>query len=129
VIRASRAELDIREFPIALHTRGGESKLSPLRDGWRHLRLILLYNPDFLFLVPGFLTALVGAAVMALVFAHATLFGHIFFIHTLIGGSLLVIVLGDVDPWLQRMTHRFRLEHGLLLGTAVRSAAWRWEAS
>ena len=137
VIRASKAELDIREFPIALHPRGGESKLSPFRDGWRHLRLILLYNPNFLFLFPGALTALVGALVMALVFAHATLFGHVFFIHTLIAGSLLVIVgtqllgfglcariyavfhLGDVDPWLQRNMRRFRLEHGLLLGSSL----------
>src|SRR5262245_583967 len=37
VIRAVRADLDIREQPITLHVREGESKLSPLRDGWRHL--------------------------------------------------------------------------------------------
>jgi glycosyltransferase involved in cell wall biosynthesis len=137
VIRASKAELDIREFPIALHPRGGESKLSPFRDGWRHLRLILLYNPNFLFLFPGLLTALLGIVLVAVVFAHASLFGHVFFIHTLIAGSLLVIVgtqllgfglcgrayavlhLGDVDPWLQRMMKRFRLEHGLLAGMAL----------
>jgi glycosyltransferase involved in cell wall biosynthesis len=137
VIRASKAELEIREFPIALHPRGGESKLSPLRDGWRHLRLILLYNPNFLFLFPGLLTALLGIVLVAVVFAHASLFGHVFFIHTLIAGSLLVIVgtqllgfglcgrayavlhLGDVDPWLQRMMKRFRLEHGLLAGMAL----------
>jgi len=31
-------KLDIREFPIEYHPRGGESKLSRFRDGWRHLR-------------------------------------------------------------------------------------------
>ena len=53
VIRAARLQLDIREFPIEYHPRGGESKLSPLRDGWRHLRLMLVYSPNALFIVPG----------------------------------------------------------------------------
>ena len=53
VIRAVRERLDIRELPIALHPREGESKLSRFRDGWRHLRLMLVYHPNFLFLFPG----------------------------------------------------------------------------
>jgi glycosyltransferase involved in cell wall biosynthesis len=136
VIRASRADLEIRELPIALRCRGGVSKLSPFRDGWRHLRLMLLYNPTFLFLLPAILLLLVGATLMALVFAHASLFGRVFFIHTLIGGSLLVVVgtqlvgfwlcgrayavnhLGYRDPWLERNVARFRLEHGLAVGGA-----------
>src|SRR5207344_2624084 len=60
VIRAVQAHLDIREHPIALHVRGGESKLSPLRDGWRHLRLMLVYSPKFLFIVPGILSVVLG---------------------------------------------------------------------
>ena len=53
VIRASKEELDIREFPIEYHPRGGESKLSSFRDGWRHLRFLLVHSPTHLFLVPG----------------------------------------------------------------------------
>src|SRR5262249_33235618 len=53
VIRASKVGLEVRELPISLHVRGGESKLSPFRDGWRHLRLILIYSPTALFIVPG----------------------------------------------------------------------------
>ncbi len=137
VIRASKAELKVSEFAIALHPRGGESKLNPFNDGWRHVRLMLLYNPDFLFLVPGLLVALVGATTMAAVFAGASLFGHTFLVHTLIGGSLLLVVgtqllgfglcgriyavnhLGDRDPWLERRIAQFRLEHGLVLGSGV----------
>ncbi|MDP9285544.1 MAG: glycosyltransferase family 2 protein [Actinomycetota bacterium] len=140
VIRAARAELDVREFPIALHPRGGESKLNPFTDGWRHLRLMLLYNPDFLFLLPGLLVALAGTATMAAVLAHSSLFGHTFYVHTMIAGSLLVVVgtqllgfglcgriyavnhLGDRDPWLERRIARFRLEHGLLLGGGLTAA-------
>ncbi len=140
VIRAARANLDVREFPIALHPRGGESKLNPFSDGWRHLRLMLLYNPNFLFLLPGLLLALAGTAMMAAVLAHSSLFGHTFYVHTMIAGSLLVVVgtqllgfglcgriyavhhLGDRDPWLESRIARFRLEHGLLLGGGLTAA-------
>ncbi len=140
VIRAARADLDVREFPIALHPRGGNSKLNPFSDGWRHLRLMLLYNPNFLFLLPGLLVALAGAATMAAVFGGASVFGHTFLVHTLIAGSLLVVVgtqllgfglcgriyavhhLGDRDPWLERRIAHFRLEHGLLLGGGLTAA-------
>jgi glycosyltransferase involved in cell wall biosynthesis len=137
VIRASKADLKMSEFPIALHPRGGKSKLNPFNDGWRHLRLMLLHNPSFLFLFPGVLVALAGVALMAAVFAQSTLFGHTFYVHTMIGGSLLLVVgtqllgfglcgrtyavnhLGDRDPWLERRIAKFRLEHGLLLGGSL----------
>ena len=140
VIRASRANVQIAEIPIQLHPREGDSKLSPFRDGWRHLRLMLVYNPTFLFFVPGALFFLLGAALMFLVLAHVSIFGRQFFIHTLMGGSLLVVVgtqligfglcgraygvyqLGDRDPWLERMQRRFHLEHGLLAGGLVAAA-------
>jgi glycosyltransferase involved in cell wall biosynthesis len=142
VIRASRSGLDIRELPIALHPREGESKLSPFRDGWRHLRLMLVYHPNFLFLLPGALLGALGVLLMGLVFARASLFGHLFLVHTLIGGSLLVVVgtqlvgfglcgrsyavhqLGDQDPWFEQMGKRVRLEHGLLLGLAFMVAGF-----
>jgi glycosyltransferase involved in cell wall biosynthesis len=142
VIRAARGGLEIRELPIALHPREGESKLSPFRDGWRHLRLMLVYHPNFLFLFPGALIGAIGIVVMALVFAHASLFGHLFYIHTLIGGSLLVVVgtqlvgfglcgrsyavyqLGDRDPWFEGIGTRVRLEHGLLLGLSLMAAGF-----
>jgi glycosyltransferase involved in cell wall biosynthesis len=137
VIRAARRGLRIRELPIALHQREGESKLSPFRDGWRHLRLMLVYHPNFLFLFPGVLVGAVGVLLMLLVFAHASLFGHVFYIHTLIGGSLLLVVgtqlvgfglcgrsyavyqLGDRDELFERVGRRVRLEHGLLLGLGL----------
>jgi len=137
VIRAAKAKLDVREFPIALHPRGGESKLNPFNDGWRHLRLMLLHNPTFLFVLPGLLTALFGVAAMGTVFANVSLFGRPFYSHTLIAGSLFVVVgsqllgfglcgrafavfqLGDRDAWFERNSARFRLEHGLMAGTGL----------
>ena len=142
VIRATKGGLQIRELPIALHPREGESKLSPFRDGWRHTRLMLVYHPNFLFLLPGVVFGAIGTVLMALVFARASLFGHSFYIHTLIGGSLFVVVgtqllgfglcgrsyavyqLGDHDPLFERLGTRVHLEHGLLLGLAFMAAGF-----
>lgn len=137
VIRAARAGLELRELPIALHPREGESKLSPLRDGWRHLRLILVYSPTAVFLVPGLAMMLLGTLLSALVLSEVSLFGRQFLVHTLIAGVMLglagvqvvglglcaraygVYHLGDDDPFLERMSGSYRLEHGLLLGAAA----------
>ena len=52
VIRASKEKLRIAEFPIEYHPRSGESKLSTFRDGWRHLRFLLVHRPNHLFIFP-----------------------------------------------------------------------------
>ena len=137
VIRASRLGLRITELPIELHQRGGESKLSPFRDGWRHLRLMLVHSPNFLFVLPGLVMIALGTLVIGLVFGGVSFAGRHFYVHTLIGGSLLAIVgaqvvglglcgraygvfhLGERDPRFERAAARVRLEHGLLLGAAV----------
>jgi len=136
VIRASKENLRIAEFPIVYHPRGGESKLSSFRDGWRHLRFLLVHSPTHLFIVPGTVLAGVGTAIVVLVGAGLDLFGRAWGLHALIGGALLMIVgtqvlalglcahaygtyfMGEKDPWFDRMRARFRLEHGLLLGGA-----------
>ena len=66
VIRAAKEGLDIRQFPIEYHPRSGESKLSSFRDGWRHLRFLLVHSPTHLFLVPGAILALLGVLVSAI---------------------------------------------------------------
>jgi hypothetical protein len=134
VIRASKENLRISEFPIEYHPRGGESKLSSFRDGWRHLRFLLVHSPTHLFIVPGALLSGIGILIVALVGAGLDFFGRAWGIHALIGGALLMIVgtqvlalglcahaygtyfMAERDPWFDRMRARFRLEHGLLLG-------------
>jgi glycosyltransferase involved in cell wall biosynthesis len=136
VIRASKEKLRIAEFPIEYHPRGGESKLSSFRDGWRHLRFLLVHSPNHLFIGPGAVLAGVGTLIVVLVGAGLNFFGRSWGLHTLIGGAVLMIVgtqvlalglcahaygtyfMGEKDPWFDRMRTRFRLEHGLLLGGA-----------
>jgi hypothetical protein len=140
VIRASKEKLDIREFPIEYHPRGGESKLSSFRDGWRHLRFLLVHSPTHLFILPGAIMLLVGLLVAGVSLAQINLFGREWQVHTMIAGSLAAIVgtqvvglglcahaygtyfMGEKDPWFDRMRSRYRLEHGLLLGGAVTGA-------
>ncbi len=136
VIRAAKENLRIAEFPIEYHPRGGESKLSSFRDGWRHLRFLLVHSPTHLFILPGALLAGLGTLIVALVGGGLDFFGRSWGLHALIGGALLMIVGTQIlalglcahaygtyfmaarDPWFDRMRARFRLEHGLLLGGA-----------
>ncbi len=55
VVAAARAELRCAEVPITYHPRVGASKLDSVRDGWRHLRFMLLLAPRHLFVLPGLL--------------------------------------------------------------------------
>lgn len=134
VIRASKEKLKIAEFPIEYHPRGGESKLSTFRDGWRHLRFLLVHSPTHLFIVPGALMAAIGTLIVAVLGAGADVLGRTWGIHAVIGGALLMIVgtqvlalglcahaygtyfMGERDRWFDRARARFRLEHGLMLG-------------
>ncbi|HEU0317105.1 MAG TPA: glycosyltransferase family 2 protein, partial [Solirubrobacteraceae bacterium] len=137
VIRASKEELRIAEVPIHYHPRGGESKLSSFRDGWRHLRFLLVHSPTHLFVIPGALLAALGAIVSLTVVAHIDILGRRWDLHAEIVGALLTIVgsqvlalglcahaygtyfMGEQDAWFDRMRARFRLEHGLLLGGGI----------
>jgi glycosyltransferase involved in cell wall biosynthesis len=137
VIRASKEHLDIRQIPIEYHPRGGESKLSSFRDGWRHLRFLLVHSPTHLFLIPGVVLLVIGSIVSGFSLAQINVFGREWQLHSMIAGSLLMIVgtqvaalglcahaygmyfMGDKDPWFERMRARFRLEHGLLAGGSV----------
>jgi glycosyltransferase involved in cell wall biosynthesis len=137
VIRAAKENLKIAEFPIEYHPRGGESKLSSFRDGWRHLRFLLVHSPNYLFIVPGTILAGLGTLIVIFVGAGLDFFGRAWGLHALIGGALLMIVgtqvlalglcahaygtyfMGEKDPWFDRMRARFRLEHGLALGGLV----------
>ncbi len=67
VIQAARVGLRGTEVPITYHPREGESKLHSMRDGWRHLRFMLLRSPNWLFTGPGiamFVLGLVGQGLL-----------------------------------------------------------------
>ena len=137
VIRASKEKLDIREFPISYAPRGGTTKLSRFRDGWRHLRFLLVHSPTHLFIVPGVALLALGLLITIISLSQIPIFGREWNLHTVIAGELLCIVgtqivalglcahaygtyfMNEKDPWFDRMRARYRLEHGLMLGGAI----------
>lgn len=85
IIKALKKGIKIKEVPITYSLRKGKSKLNPLSDAWRHMRFMLLFSPDWLFMVPGLVLFLGGT--FALVITGAgwfSLFGHRFDIHAMV---------------------------------------------
>jgi hypothetical protein len=69
IVRAAHAGLKVTEVPAPYALRRGESKLNTVRDGWRHLRYLLLAAPDFLFILPGVAAVLLGIVATIVMFA------------------------------------------------------------
>lgn len=95
VMNAARNGLRIAEIPIVLHPdkRGRPPHLRSFRDGWRHLRFILMYAPDYLFLAPAVLFLVPGLLLlMLLAGGPLPLAGHFFGPHFLALGIMLTLL-------------------------------------
>ncbi|GGP23734.1 glycosyltransferase family 2 protein [Silvimonas iriomotensis] len=141
IAAAARIKLRVTEIPFQLHKdkRDRPPHLRSFRDGWRHLRFIVMSAPDHLYLWPGVSALIIGLVLQAALFrAPISLFGIYFGIHflalagllTLAGfntvsmGVLAKLILqsqypGTVSPFLDKFTHRFNLEHALISGGVV----------
>jgi glycosyltransferase involved in cell wall biosynthesis len=157
VIKATFKNLKISEVPITLH-KDGRSRpphLKPWRDGWRHLRFMLLYSPRWLFLMPGLVLSGAGLAASAVLsFADIRLGWVELNVGTLAVSCMTVIIgfqlvafafytkvfaisegLLPDDPKLTRMFKFFTLEKGILASLAVLLAGtllllhalWLWK--
>lgn len=160
VIKAGQIGARITEIPIVLwpDKRGRPPHLRSFRDGWRSLRFMLMYAPNWLYILPGACFLFLGLALVCWLLPgpraisrritldiHTMIFGVIF---TLIGAQILSIgafaklfsyaerfTRGTVSlkRWLRRVT----LESGLLLGGALFLAGlagcawvtWLWASS
>jgi glycosyltransferase involved in cell wall biosynthesis len=92
VMDASARGYRIEEVPITYHERKGEATLESFRDGWRHVRFMLMNAPGYLFAVPGALMVLLGSLLMGLSAFGVSPGGVTFGVHTMVAGSLLVVV-------------------------------------
>ncbi|HEV3003434.1 MAG TPA: glycosyltransferase family 2 protein [Pirellulales bacterium] len=95
VIKSTLKGLRIAEVPTTLH-KDGRSRpphLRSWRDGWRHLRFMLLFSPRWMFLLPGFVCMLTGLIVsLALVAGPLEIAGVAFGVHTLLVAGFLSIL-------------------------------------
>jgi len=93
VIQAIKKDLKIKEIPINYYKRKGASKLKSFRDGWKHLRFMLLYSPLFLFFIPGVLLFLIGLiSIVWLYFGSLNIFGIKLQYHPMFLSALLIII-------------------------------------
>lgn len=133
LIRSAKVGLEIREIPIDYLPRVGESKLESFSDGWRHLRLLLVHGPTWLFLVPGGLLFTLGvlAGVLGFLLGESSRLPLLVCASMLamIGTQLLqfgtfarayaVWVLGERDATFDRVRRRLSLETVLVTGSVV----------
>ena len=157
VIKATFKKFKITEVPITLHPDGRSRPphLKPWRDGWRHLRFMLLYSPRWLFLAPGFLLSALGTILAAALAVQDIQIGGVELnVGTLMMACMAVIVgfqliafafftrvfavaegLLPEDPKLTRVFRIFTLEKGIVAGLAVLlvgtilflRAVWLWQ--
>ena len=156
VIKSTFQKLKIAEVPVTLHPDGRlrPPHLKPWRDGWRHLRFMLLFSPLWLFLAPGIVLSAVGILfAAALSLENINIGGVAFDVGTLAVACMTVIIgfqlvafafftkvfaiaegLLPDDPAFSRAFKFFNLEKGILLGLVVllagiilsARAAWIW---
>ena len=96
IVRAALHGLRMTEVPVTLSPdgRGGKSHLHPWRDGWRHLRFLLLYSPRWLYLYPGLAMIGFGVALAALLLPGPVQIGDGvgLDVHTLLVGAMSILV-------------------------------------
>jgi glycosyltransferase involved in cell wall biosynthesis len=141
VIKATLKHMNVVEVPTTLSPDGRSRPphLRPYRDGWRHLRFMLLFSPNWLFLYPGMLLLLAGLLVGGALFPHpVTIHGVRFGIDTLIycatmaevGFQLLLFAvlsrmfadqegLFPNSRWTAALGQLLKLERGTLIGGAL----------
>jgi hypothetical protein len=141
IAKAALRQLRVVEVPTPL-AKDGRSRpphLRSWRDGWRHLRFLLLYSPRYLFLLPGILLAVAGmAGVIVLSRAPVTIRGVTFDVSsllfcaaaTVLGAQLIffwtfaeIFAMGEglipADPRLVASFRYVTLEVGLAIGFAM----------
>jgi glycosyltransferase involved in cell wall biosynthesis len=116
VVRATLAGLRLAEVPATLGPAGRSRPphLRSWRDGWRHLRFLLMYCPRWLFLLPGLVLMLAGVAIFAALLPGPLRLGRATFdIHTLLAGATF-LVIGYQAVIFSVLTKVFAITEGLL---------------
>jgi glycosyltransferase involved in cell wall biosynthesis len=141
IIKSSLYRARIAEVPITLHPDGRKAHpphLKTFRDGWRTLRFFLIYSPRWLFLIPGLVLILLGAAGYCVALPGLSIGRFGFDVHTLLFASLAVLcgyqsitfaVLSKTfaisegllpnDPAMTRLSRLFSIEKGILIGVTA----------
>ena len=145
VIKSTLAGLKMEEIPITLWPDGRDRRphLRSFRDGWRHLRFMLMCCPSFLFMLPGMLLLILGLAAIPVAalsgygvwndffgpnFMYTSSLVALTGFHIVLFGFLAKLVAHRTDPVffdkrMEKLAKWFRIERGLLIGGALILAA------
>jgi len=141
VVKATLAGQKVTEVPATL-ARDGRSRpphLRSWRDGWRHLRFLLLFSPRWLFFLPGLALLIAGLLIGTAVAVRPLTIGDVTFdVDTLVAASAMVVIGFQAvlfwlftqvyagsegflpeEPKVQRLLEKLSLERGLLAGAAI----------
>ena len=151
VVKATLAGWRIAEVPVTLHPDGRSrpAHLRPWRDGWRHLRFLLIFSPRWLFLYPGLALLVSGIALTsALYFAPLHVLGAGLDIHSMLYASAAALLgmqlclfalfarvsaqnagLLPRRPGLDRLLAMLTLERGLVIGASIGLLGLLWSAT
>jgi hypothetical protein len=116
VIKASLLGLRITEVPTTLSVdgRGRTPHLRPWRDGWRHLRLMLLFSPRWLFLYPGLVLMVLGSVVgLWLLPGPRVVSGIELDVHTLLYCAMAILI-GFQATCFAVLANTYAIDQGLL---------------
>jgi hypothetical protein len=141
VMKAEVFKMRVGEVPVKLFPDGRNRPphLRTWRDGWRHLRFMLLYSPSWLFLYPGLLLMFIGSVFGGILVAGpVTLYGITFDVHTMVYMAVAVLIgfqsvlfyckskifavnqgLLPESPNFQKIFHYFNLEGGLIASVVL----------
>jgi len=117
IVSAALHGLTLAEVPVTLWPdgRGHKSHLSPWRDGWRHLRFLLLYSPRWLYLYPGLAMIIAGLLVSALLLPGPVMIadGVGLDVHTLLVAAM-AILLGVQSITFGFMARTYAIRNGII---------------
>jgi hypothetical protein len=116
VVKATILKMKIAEVPTTLSPDGRSRRphLRTWRDGWRHLRFLLLYSPRWLFLYPGLLLILLGLAAGCWLLPGPRQVGHVVFDSNSLVFAAIAVILGFQSIAFATFTKVFAISEGLL---------------
>ncbi|MBT89848.1 MAG: dolichol-P-glucose synthetase [Spirochaetales bacterium] len=134
IIKTAKLGFKIEEIPTDLRPdmRDRKPHLKTFRDGWRHLRFLLLLSPTWLFFVPGLTLMIFGLSMLLMIVAKILPFFGIFtglisMAATIIGAQIIILGVGakkfdhinrfDIkNSWWDRLINSINMELGILVG-------------
>ena len=128
IVRGVLAGFNIAEVPITLYPDGRSRPphLRTWRDGWRHLKFLLMYSPRWLYLVPGFLLLGVGFILaFALLFGPLELANIVLDLNTLLVACCLAITGAQLVTF-GALSRYFAVKSGFLPSPAIAEHMLRW---